>query len=103
MKDIILENDLFRLTVGEDAIVKSLIHKKSGIECIQKDVHFPLATVTQDRLYNNELKLAYPTQETVFPATGILINIIFIFEECVDCGTFLFNCQKHLDLTFSGT
>ncbi len=71
MKDIILENDGFRLEIGADAIVKSLIHKKDGIQCIREEMQIPLLSVTQDRLYNNELKLAYPTQETVFPAAGI--------------------------------
>ena len=71
MNDIILENVCFRLEIGTDGMVKSLLHKEGGIQCLQKDVQIPFLSATQERLYNNELKLAYPTQETVFPATGI--------------------------------
>lgn len=68
---MVLENDRFRLEVAENAIVKSLIYKENGEQCLAEGVELPLLSATQDRLYNNELKLAYPTQETTFPATAI--------------------------------
>ena len=68
---IILENSCFRLEIGENGCAKSLLHKDTGIQCLQPGVELPMFSVTQDRLYNNELKLAYPTQETTFPATGV--------------------------------
>jgi len=71
MENIVLENACFRLEIAENAIVKSLIHKESGQECLQAGVDAPLLSATQERLYNNELKLAYPTQQTTFPATAI--------------------------------
>ena len=67
MSHIVLENPHFRLEIGENAAVKSLIHRESGQECLRTNMDIPLLTVTQERLYNNELKLAYPTQETTFP------------------------------------
>lgn len=71
MNRIVLENAGFCLEIGENGIVKSLIHKESGTQCLQTDMEIPLLCATQERLYNNELKLAYPTQETTFPATAI--------------------------------
>ena len=71
MNNIIFENACFRLEIGTDGMVKELFHKESSTQCLQKDVQIPFLSATQERLYNNELKLAYPTQETTFPATGI--------------------------------
>ena len=34
MGKILLENACFRLEIGEDAIVKSLLHKESGQQCL---------------------------------------------------------------------
>lgn len=71
MSNIVLENLCFRLEIGADGIVKSLIHKVDGAQCLCQNQKIPFLTATQDRLYNNELKLAYPTQETTFPATAV--------------------------------
>ncbi len=71
MEDIILENSQFRLTVGGNAVVKSLIHKATGEECL--DLHEPTAlfSVTQDRPYHNEIKLSHLCKETTFQANRI--------------------------------
>ena len=68
---IVLENACFRLEINEKGYAQSLLHKETNIQCLQPGETLPMFSVTQDRLYNNELKLAYPTQETTFPATGI--------------------------------
>ena len=57
-KDIILENSQLRLTVGPDCIAKSLIHKASGQECLAAGEDAALFSVTQERPFNNEVKLA---------------------------------------------
>ena len=71
MEDIILETGQFRLTVGSNAIVKSLIHKGSGQECLDLYEPVPLCTVTQDRPYHNEIKLSYLCAKTTFRANSI--------------------------------
>lgn len=68
---IVLENACFRLEINENGTANSLIHKESNTQCLRQGVTLPLFSITQDRLYNNELKLAYPTKETTFPAIGI--------------------------------
>ena len=59
---IILENKSFRLTVGEDAIVRSLIVRETNTECLQQGEEIALFSVTQERPFNNEVKLAHPNK-----------------------------------------
>lgn len=70
-KDIILENSQLRLTVGPDCIAKSLIHKASGQECLAAGEDVALFSVTQERPFNNEVKLAHPNKRTTFQANRI--------------------------------
>lgn len=64
--DIIIENDLLRLVVGGDCIAKSLTFKANGEECLAEGIQLPLFTVTQERPFNNEIKLAYPCKHMTF-------------------------------------
>ena len=66
--DIVIENPHFKLIVGSDCIAKSLIYKDSGEECLTGDTKLPLFSVTQERPFNNEIKLAYPCKRTTFQA-----------------------------------
>jgi hypothetical protein len=65
-QDIVIENEELRLVVGEDCIVKSLVHKATGEECLVTGEDIPLFTVTQERPFNNEVKLAHPNKRTTF-------------------------------------
>ena len=71
MKDIRLENDVFCLTVGEDCIVKSLLLKATGEELLKEDSETALFSVTQERPYNNEIKLIHMNKETTFEANRV--------------------------------
>ena len=71
MSDFILENNAFRLVLGQDAIVKSLILKETGEECLDVTQCMPLFSVTQDRPYNNEVKLAHPNKRTTWQANAV--------------------------------
>lgn len=68
---VIIENRRFRLTVGRDAAVRSLTLKETGEELVAVAGDFPLVTVTQERFFNNEIKLAYPSRETTCRANRI--------------------------------
>ena len=57
----------FTLTIGPDAKAKSLRLAKTGEECLASD-DVPFFSVTEDRPYNNEVKLSHPNKRTVFPA-----------------------------------
>ena len=70
-KDIIIENEHLRLVVGGDCITKSLIHKPTGEECLATGEEIALFSVTQERPFNNEVKLAHPNKRTIFQANRI--------------------------------
>lgn len=69
--DIIIENARFRLTVGSDCVGKSLICKATNEECLQEGVGLPLFTVTQERPFHNEIKLAFPCKRTVYAGNSL--------------------------------
>ena len=68
MNTIILENSLCRLTLGEDAVPQSLLLLADGRELLSDGEILPFFSVTQDRPFNNEVKLAHPNKRTTFPA-----------------------------------
>ena len=69
--DIIIENALLRLVIGSDCTAKSLVHKPTGEECLAEGIVLPLFSVTQDRPFNNEIKLSYPCKAMTFPANRV--------------------------------
>ncbi len=71
MNTIVFENKNMILTVGNDAIVKSLVYKNTGEELLAPGVELSLFTVTQERPYNNENKLIYMNQRTTYAANAL--------------------------------
>ena len=69
--DVVVENDDFRLAVGDDACVRSLVVKATGEECVDASLKAPLLSVTQDRPFDNELKLIHPNKRIVYPANSL--------------------------------
>ena len=69
--DIVFSNDAFKLVVAEDASVKSLELSCGGEEFLDVRERIPLFSVTQERPFNNEIKLAHMNKRTVFPANRI--------------------------------
>ena len=69
--DVVLENARARLTVGDDATVKSLVVKATGEELLDAGEGLPLFSVTQERFFDNEIKLAYPSREVTCRANSI--------------------------------
>ena len=81
--DIIIENEQVRLLIGNDGIVKSLIYKPTNEECLVSGENIPIFTVTQERPYNNEVKLSHPNKRTTYFADTIYRegnNLIVGFE-----------------------
>ena len=66
-----IENDDFRLIIGGDACVKSLVLKATGEECADLSRKTPILSVTQDRPFDNELKLIHPHKSTTYPANSM--------------------------------
>jgi len=69
--EIVIENAKFRLALGEDATVRSLTLKASGEELLSLRDPIPFCSVTQERPFNNEIKLAHPNAETTYPANRV--------------------------------
>lgn len=68
---IVIENSFFAMELGEDCIVKSLILKSNGEQCIAPDNEMALFSLTQERPYNNEIKLMNPNKRTTFAANRV--------------------------------
>ena len=71
VRDIIIENEQMRLVIGEDCITKSLIHKPTGEECLVAEEEIALFSATQERPFNNEVKLAHPNKRTTYQANSV--------------------------------
>ena len=69
--DIVVENNDFKLVVGTNACVKSLIVKASGEECVDANLETPLVASIQERPFNNEVKLIHPHKRTMYPACAL--------------------------------
>ena len=69
--DVTLENAAFKLVLGDDAIAKSLVVKATGEECLSDAEPTPLFAVTQERPFNNEIKLIHMNKRTTYPACSI--------------------------------
>ena len=65
-KDIVIENEQLRLVVGSDCLVKSLLCKATGEECAEAGEEISLISVTQERPFNNEVKLSHPNKRTTY-------------------------------------
>ena len=70
-KDVMIENARFRLIVGANAKVKTLELKSIGLECCANRAGMPLFSVTQDRPFNNEVKLIHPNKRTTYQANAL--------------------------------
>ena len=66
--DIVIENNQFKLIIGNNAVTKSLTLKSTGEECLMQDENISFFAVTQERPYHNEIKLAHPNKRTTFQA-----------------------------------
>jgi len=71
MKTIILENELIRLEIGSDGLAKSLVIKENGKETLKADEEISFFSITQERPYNNEVKLAHPNKRTTYQANSV--------------------------------
>ena len=71
---IVIENRHLRLTATEDAVVRSLVVKASGRELLDKEELCPLFSLTEERPYNNEIKLMYPNKRTTFAARSLALE-----------------------------
>ncbi|MBR2839537.1 MAG: hypothetical protein IKE55_12180 [Kiritimatiellae bacterium] len=68
---IAFETETFRLEVGTNAVARSLVVKATGEETIDSRDGLAMFSVTQDRPFNNEIKLMCPNKRTTYPANRV--------------------------------
>ncbi len=72
--DVTLDTVRFKLVIGDDARAKSLVVKSTGEECLDTREGIPLFSTTQERPFNNEIKLAYPNKRTTYKANRLRMD-----------------------------
>ena len=77
--DVVVENAQLRLVLGGDATAKSFIVKATGEEMLDNKEGRKAFAVTQNRPFNNELKLSFPNKETVFAANRVRRDGEFLY------------------------
>ncbi len=75
---IIIENRHFILKVSKDAVAESLVLKNGSRELLDKSTRIPIFSITEDRPYNNEIKLMYPCRRTTFGAKSVELREGFL-------------------------
>lgn len=66
-----LETNHAILTLTETACAESLILKATGEDCLLHGQDIPIFAFTEDRPYNNEIKLSHPCKPTLFNANAL--------------------------------
>lgn len=90
--DIVIENDELRLSLADDGTVRGLIHKPSGLECLQPGVNAPVCVITQYRPYDNENFLMFPAKPRSFPARKVQMagdTLLVEFHDTYDIAKIL--------------
>ena len=75
-QNLVFENARFSLVVGADAIVKELRLKSTGEDCLDHTEETALFSLTEDRPYNNEIKLAHPNKRTTLKPIVFAVKAI---------------------------
>jgi len=70
-KDIVIENEQAQLVIGSNGVAKSLLYKATNEECLLPGDSISIFSVTQERPYHNEIKLAHPNKRMTFKANSI--------------------------------
>ena len=70
-EEIILSNAFLQLTLGTDGRAHSLLCLPTGEELLDTAHLCPLCSVTQERFYNNELKLMHTSRRTTLQSNAL--------------------------------
>ena len=93
---VCIENEVCRLILADGGYAESLLIKATGEECLYRGETVPFFSVTQERPFNNEIKLAHPNKRTTYACnrlraettpTGLRLTVGFTlapYEAVVD-------------------
>lgn len=68
---VVLENRYVRLVIDQTGVADSLVYKETGEELLASGERLPLFSVSQERPFNNEVKLAHMNKYTTYSATEL--------------------------------
>ena len=68
---VVIENRYIRLVVDPTCAVQSLVFRETGEELIEEKERLPLFAISQQRPFNNEVKLAHMNKYTTYPAAAL--------------------------------
>ena len=68
---LVFENQMFCLKLNDNCCAESLVNKKTGEECLKQGERIPFFSISEQRPYNNEIKLAYPNKHMTFHANRV--------------------------------
>ncbi len=83
-EQIVIENDYCKLTVNAACEATSLVFKQTGEECLYTDEIMALFSLTQQRPFTNEVKLAHMNKLTTYQANRVRLEdgkLVVGFEE----------------------
>ena len=72
--DVEISNAHLALALGDDARVRSLVDRATGEELLDGSDPLSFVTITLERPFNNEMKLAYPNQRTTCRANRVRLS-----------------------------
>ena len=106
MGEINFGNKHFRLTVGEDCKVKRFVRIANGQDLAVAGEEISLFSVTQDRPFNNEIKLAYMNKRTTYQANrlarhGDMLTVGFELTP-YDALVAVKECDDYVSFTLQG-
>ena len=104
--EVVVENARFRLAIGDDAVARSLKIKATGEELLENSERLPFFSVTQERPFDNELKLAYPNKRTTYHADRLRrdgdLLIVGFEQECYEANVRLKVTDDYAAFTLEG-
>ena len=99
---IIIENARLRLTLSKNGIAQSLICLNTNEELLATAEPLPFCSVTEERPYNNEIKLAHPNKWMRFAANRVRVegNRLYVGFELVRFEAIIEVCETPDYVTF---
>lgn len=99
---IIIENKRLRLTLSKNGIAQSLVCLHTGKELLATAEPLPFCSVTEERPYNNEIKLAHPNKWMRFSANRVRMegNRLYVGFSLVRFEAILEVCETPDYVTF---
>ena len=101
--NIVIENRYIRFVIDQMCVAQSLIYKETEEELIEEKERLPLFAISQQRPFNNEVKLAHMNKYTTYPAAGLSYegNCLTVSFEEIPCKAVVRVTEREEYITFT--